>query len=202
MPVNIYNSAATNTTVTLHWDAGNPADTMKIRFYEKGTTDYQYRLVSCQPVNPGYLILKNLKPETTYIFSVKGKCSWGNSVYSNEQEFITLANPNIPISNDPDDELKLIGYPNPATSEFNYGFLSDDEGAYTVNICDMTGRVLFSESGTAGKGINGGSLNVEQMANGLYTLVLEKKAQVSRFKFSVHSDAERGFLLNVEFISQ
>lgn len=117
---------------------------------------------------------------------VKGKCAWGVSDFTSDKEFLTLPNPNIPISNNPDDELKLIGYPNPASILFNYGFLSPEEGDYTVKVCDMTGRIIMSETHGADKGINGGSLPVEKLANGIYTLVLQKKAQVSRFRFSVH----------------
>lgn len=186
VPMFIYQTAVTNTSATIHWDANYPADTVKIRFYEKGTTNYQFRQICCTPNNPGYTIINGLKPETDYIYMVRGKCAWGISDFTSDKEFLTLPNPNIPISNNPDDELKLIGYPNPASILFNYGFLSPEEGEYTVKVCDMTGRIIMSETKGADKGINGGSLAVEKLANGIYTLVLQKKAQVSRFRFSVH----------------
>ncbi len=183
-PVFTYTTAVTNNSATLHWEETLPADTIRIKYYEKGTTNYKFRNVLCSPINPGYFVLNNLAPKTTYIYMIRGKCAWGASDFSNEKEFNTMPDPNIPLS-DEDGGLKLIGYPNPANVMFNYGFTTEEEGDYTLMVCDMTGRILINEKRTAQMGVNGGSVNVETMANGLYTLILQKKAQTSRFKFSV-----------------
>jgi len=128
--------------------------------------------------------LLDLEPNTTYTYQLMSFCPWGRSDYGDTLQFTTT---NIAqLSGNSDDLLQLNSYPNPAIDKLTYAFDNPEQGEYKIMICDMAGKILFSELRIAEEGATSDYINVDPFARGLYVLVLQKKSMTSRFKFSLN----------------
>ncbi|MGZ3865304.1 MAG: T9SS type A sorting domain-containing protein, partial [Bacteroidia bacterium] len=63
-------------------------------------------------------------------------------------------------------------YPNPAHKSIKLEFESADEGSYEVNIVDIAGRVVRSFPFNAKQDRNEIELNIEDLSNGLYNIII------------------------------
>jgi hypothetical protein len=74
--------------------------------------------------------------------------------------------------NDPSGFTKgdVVIYPNPATSFVNIDLKASQRTAYTVQLMDMSGRVVLQNANTAVSGINHTGLDVSGMPKGIYFL--------------------------------
>ncbi len=82
--------------------------------------------------------------------------------------------------------MHLNAYPNPTKNHLGYVFDSKDDKPYTVKVCDMAGRELFSEIRNANEGKTGDEVDLPGYSSGLYMLIIQKGGQVGRFKFNVN----------------
>lgn len=75
----------------------------------------------------------------------------------------------------------LTLFPNPTRSALNVAFESDLEGEGTIRITDLTGKILLEQSQEFFAGQNQTVLNVRDLAQGTYLLLLNtKQGQLSR----------------------
>jgi len=76
-------------------------------------------------------------------------------------------------------------YPNPANDEVTISFSTMDEGSYSIKLIDMLGREVKSETDKATNGDNAHILNLDGMAKGVYTVILQKGDNISKAKLVV-----------------
>ena len=69
-------------------------------------------------------------------------------------------------------DLTSVIYPNPASTKLTVSFSYDRSEPYTAYITDMTGRVVYSETGTTENGDNTMIFNTANYTNGMYILTL------------------------------
>ncbi len=75
----------------------------------------------------------------------------------------------------------LVVFPNPANQALHVSLPSGMKGQAEVNVLDMTGRVVLRQVLNAPSG----TLNLEQLPNGLYTVKAEADGQVATARVSV-----------------
>jgi hypothetical protein len=68
---------------------------------------------------------------------------------------------------------QMLVYPNPTSDIVNIEFSSETAAQYRMQLVDMAGRVVFSQQGETQTGFNKFSLNVGEMAAGVYLLQTE-----------------------------
>ncbi|ASS47901.1 MAG: hypothetical protein A3D31_01610 [Candidatus Fluviicola riflensis] len=73
--------------------------------------------------------------------------------------------------------------PNPAKDLLNVGLNATKKAVYTLSVVDMSGKVLSSTEVTAQEGSNSFQLNVDELRQGSYLLVVNGEATVCRKAF-------------------
>ncbi len=77
----------------------------------------------------------------------------------------------------------IAAYPNPANDHLNVVFSSDARERYTLKVVDLSGRVMSTVNGTTANGENRTSVNVADLATGMYLLVIETASGNSQQRF-------------------
>jgi len=171
--------------VLITWTPSTSVDSVMIRYAISGTTNYFYKKLAANP-DPGEAWIMGLLPETTYNVWVASKCNVGStSMYGVGTAFTTFTDPNLRYTEEAG-ALHLNAFPNPTRFHLGYVFDSKDDKAYTVKVCDMAGRELYSEVRHANEGKTGDQVDLPGYSNGLYMLVIQKGGQIGRFKFNIH----------------
>jgi len=67
-------------------------------------------------------------------------------------------------------DLSLVAYPNPANASVTIEFISGGQNPYSLQMMDMTGRLMVSESIHALAGLNRYKMNLESMNPGIYII--------------------------------
>ncbi len=81
-----------------------------------------------------------------------------NSIASGNNSYVNILNAKVSV------------YPNPAKSNATLSFNAD--GKYTINISDVSGKILQTKTGVTFKGINTIQLDVSKYASGLYLVTI------------------------------
>jgi len=123
---------------------------------------------------------------TAYDWQIETDCNTSgtvNSGWSATQTFTTHAHRM-------EEEVNATGvtfnvYPNPANGLVTIAFSSMEEVSYNVKLIDMMGRVVKSEIGNAGLGENTFVMNLDGLAKGVYTVILQKGDNISKAKLVV-----------------
>lgn len=76
-------------------------------------------------------------------------------------------------------------YPNPSNGSMVVDYHSTSNSAVTLTAYDMLGKVVFSETSFATEGDNSFSVNVSNIATGIYMFEVRNGNEASRMKFSV-----------------
>ncbi|MCW5907557.1 MAG: T9SS type A sorting domain-containing protein [Chitinophagales bacterium] len=79
--------------------------------------------------------------------------------------------------------LKL--YPNPAADKLTVEYLSSTAGAVTFRVYNLSGQLMFTNTGEAQEGFNVYSLNTVELSNGVYVLEINTGGETQRQKFSI-----------------
>ena len=126
-----------------------------------------------------------LSLSTSYDWRIQTNCNSAgtiNSGYSAIMTFTTLAQR---MAEDGNAGVQFNVYPNPADALVNIAFSSLDEGAYSIKLVDMLGRVVKSDIINAGPGENTYVMNLDGIAKAVYTVVLQKGDNISKAKLVV-----------------
>lgn len=76
-------------------------------------------------------------------------------------------------------------YPNPASSIINFEFNSSSQSTATVNLMDVSGRSVISQTVNTVEGFNAGSLDLGSIAKGVYTIAITTTDGTSNVKVVV-----------------
>ncbi|MBL0095976.1 MAG: T9SS type A sorting domain-containing protein [Bacteroidetes bacterium] len=71
-------------------------------------------------------------------------------------------------------------YPNPAHDKLNILFTSEENSQYSLRLIDISGKIVYSETGTGDGTLKHSLWNTEQYASGLYMLQLFTEKSMSR----------------------
>lgn len=141
---------------------------------------------STYTVSPvGGYTFSGLSLSTQYDWQIKTNCNTSgtiNSGWSPIQTFTTLAQR---MEEEAVTTTSLNIYPNPATSQVNIKFSTMEEGNYSINLMDMTGRMVKSELDNASLGENSHILNLDGISKGLYFVTIQKGQTMLKSKLVV-----------------
>ena len=133
--------------------------------------------------NIGQYVVHALKPNTSYLVDIRGKCFTGAlGTWTSKVAFTTPQASSRFLEENP---FGLAAFPSPTHTNLNYTFNSEKDENYVLKVCDMSGRELLQESRKAEDGSNGAEVNVNHFPPGLYLLIVQKGAQTSHFRFAV-----------------
>ncbi len=132
------NHVLTGNSATLNWSTCTIADQFQVRITLNSTS---YNIFT----NNYTVVLNNLAPGT-YYWKVKPKCSgvW-SSTFSITKSFVIVASPKYEPVVLPEN-IKLNLYPNPVSNQLNVAFELKTAGTYKIEMLDVLGRILISES--------------------------------------------------------
>ena len=129
-----------------------------------------------QKFDPALHINKSFRPEQAGTYNVIATYKSGCVARSNEivindvHSFQSITNSNIVTS----DLKEFVAYPNPAKQIATLKFSSTQKEKYTINITDLTGKIILHSEGITNGGTNIIQLNVSNFANGVYIVNLIK----------------------------
>jgi hypothetical protein len=171
-------ASANLVTETLNWNAVECGQTYAIEYRKQGTTPWTI----IGPISGTTATILNLLPSTTYNWGVRTYCGPGSdtSAYATGANFTSGLRMEAGISISSGLAFKV--YPNPATDHATIVFSTDQEGAYTIKITDMMGRVVFEEADNAASGDNLKQINLEHIAKGVYSLELQMGESTNKVK--------------------
>lgn len=161
-PTNLMSTPAA-TSATVSWDDMG-ADSYKLRFREVGTANWRYRNTTLTTAQVGVLT-----PSTQYEWQIRAICnSGGNRRYTALENFST---PSVRLS--PSESISQFNlYPNPTTGSINVQFELDTEAAMSIEVKDMSGRLVARNSNSGSTGFNQMNMELTDLPMGVYVLQL------------------------------
>jgi hypothetical protein len=81
---------------------------------------------------------------------------------------------------------EVLVYPNPNNGQFNISYNALNEGDFQVNIYNMVGQVVFTQSYGADFGLNSIKLDIGQFGQGIYMLDFRSTDLQGKQKSSIH----------------
>jgi hypothetical protein len=167
----------TATSATLNWTAVGCASGYKVQYRVKGTTTWTTVNIT---TNTDTLNIKGLTVNTIYQWRVATKCKNNGtnslSPFSKINQFTTAAS--FAVSGtvtEADAELKtssITVYPNPANRTAIVQVNSFKVDNYTLELTDISGKVLQTKTGNLSVGINQIVIDVSEYASGVYVINL------------------------------
>jgi PKD repeat protein len=104
----------------------------------------------------------------------------GLNVIASAKPFITTGIENINNSN-----IGIELMPNPASDNVTLKMFSNKQETATVNLVDLSGKVVMTEILSQNKGINTSSINVSAISNGIYFVKVICSAETKVMKLNV-----------------
>ena len=129
-----------------------------------------------------------LTHSTSYDWRIETNCNTSgstNSGYSAIQTFTTPAHRMAAEDGTSNAVLPFNVYPNPADAMVTITFSTMEEGAYSIRLVDMMGRVVKSEIDNAGLGDNSYIMNLDGVTKGMYIVILQKGDNIFKAKLVV-----------------
>ena len=76
-------------------------------------------------------------------------------------------------------------YPNPASENVNIALSFENQESVLIQINDMTGKILFSKSLSNIQGIHNNSINISNIPNGIYNIIITTENNRSNKRFII-----------------
>ncbi|MCC7232392.1 MAG: T9SS type A sorting domain-containing protein [Bacteroidia bacterium] len=169
------------TRATLSWSPLPASDSLIVRYKREGTNTYIY--IRMANYGQTSISLTGLVPNAKYSWRVKTGCGNTFSGYSGKKYFNTsiataaLAitynyklSPPVYYTEVANDELTL--YPNPAKESIRLFFYSEKEQAGTIELMDLSGKILLRQSSSLIEGDNQADVDVSTLSNGVYLAIV------------------------------
>lgn len=170
IPTGLTSNNITNNSADVSWTPYVTADTFLIRYSVNGTTNYLWKKIPGTGGNGTTLL--GLSPNTTYQWQVRSVCNANPlSSYSAPATFGTLLRvrkPEVALN-------ELSVYPNPASDKVSVKFNFNESKTSTLEVFDLSGRMVYSESIATEVGENIVELDLSSLSSGTYFLKLENE---------------------------
>lgn len=178
------NSAATISWVAppVAWDGASPV-CYRVQLFENGAPKGGVRTTSNTALEIPFL-----ETGKNYTVSVQTNCN--NCVQPESQSTSHSVNFSLPPA-------KLLGltqkqgmlfelYPNPSSGVFNITFRAESEEPITVEVLDLSGKVLYTRAYAATLGENQLTVELSQYMSGMYLVQLKQNGKVSTAKIMMN----------------
>lgn len=119
-----------------------------------------------------------------FVYAKPGQPVTGMPYYINLNQIPLSANP--PRLSDPDLVGKFELFPNPATEVFKLEYYSEVEETATLELLDITGRTVYSESLGSAEGLRTTTVNVSHLPQGMYICTVQTASGVKTKKLQVN----------------
>jgi len=126
-----------------------------------------------------------LSLSTTYDWQIQTNCNTSGTINSGWTTIQTFTTASSRLEEDGSASLSFNVYPNPANGMATIAFSSMEEGAYSIRMIDIVGRIVKSETINANSGDNTYIMNLDGIAKGVYTIILQKGDNISKGKLVV-----------------
>ena len=168
-PTNLLSTPAVS-SATVAWDDMG-ADSYKVRFREVGAPYWRYRNTALTTSQLGVLTAS-----THYEWQVRAICSSGGSkAYTALENFST---PSARLTTAAAiSQFNL--YPNPTTGSVKVQFDLNSEESVSIQLKDMTGRVVEQQSASGSQGFNQLDMELSDLPMGVYVIQLFTGDQTS-----------------------
>jgi hypothetical protein len=120
--------------------------------------------------------------QRTGVDTVRDNTAGGNNYACNSVNYVNPASIGSELSAN---KMSSMSYPNPASSNLTVAFTAQ-QGDATLNIVDVTGKLVISENFLANDGLTERNINVEALKPGVYFYELILNGMVDRHKFVVN----------------
>ncbi len=176
----------------LTWNAGDMGETDPLRRFaifrnvdaNPDTTDSGHLVAILGPDARSYSETLSIDAESHPYYRVVAQSLLGitssSAIVTTDPSPVNAGRPDAPLS---------VGinsvYPNPATSTVTIGFTSDAPTSYRLIASDVTGRTAVNTKGEATAGRNEISIDVSQLASGIYLLQIDLSGHMLTTKLVV-----------------
>ena len=184
IPTNPSTDAITDDRVRFNWDVMPNTVKYRVRYREQGTSTWTTFAIS--DPNRNFYFETGLQASTTYEWRVKNVCQYGQvsgTKWSSIMTFTTdpsaAPGARLKAGDQPEQATQsLLVYPNPNNGEFNLSMTLEQNVQYTLEIRDLTGRIIQNEvlTGTGQQMIKQIEINEAQ---GVYLLRLASDKDVT-----------------------
>lgn len=103
-----------------------------------------------------------------------------NGIHSDPFNFTPCSSASLPTNAPNEEEIRV--YPNPATDQTNIYFWNNQEQVYKITFMDIAGRVVKQETGRTTVGKNTKNIKLEELAKGIYTVMIETSKEINKDK--------------------
>lgn len=176
-------------SVTLTWEGLDNFTWVK---YQRVGSEYpHYKYAGLENT----VTLHQLIDSATYIWELNTWCDSIWTGYGWESSFSTLTDtiaPSQSFNNGGENSTKQITiennlsdlhlYPNPVADELNITYTNESTGSYHIRIVNVLGSVVFDAQGVSVEGENIIELNISDLKNGMYSVILETGNAVNQLK--------------------
>ncbi len=89
-------------------------------------------------------------------------------------------NTSIGVSEHNPNTTQMAMWPNPSVGEFTLFYQTKESESIAIRLIDVAGRIVFEQSNTASIGANSFSLDLRNVAKGVYTLQIQGKEMLNK----------------------
>lgn len=190
-PTNLTTTNITTTSARFNWNTASGATSYNIQGRKVGTATWT-NLTS----NTNYKQLGAvLQPCKSYEWQVQSVCSGGVSAYSSAVSFTSACAMQTPQTTDPTNNTQtaaldvslndMFVLPNPAQNYLNVSFGATTDLNTQLHIYDLSGKQVLNIPVLANQGFNQLQVDITQLSNGYYMLMLDNGATKLRTKLVV-----------------
>jgi hypothetical protein len=182
--IDVENSAATISWVAppVAWDGAAPA-CYRVQLFENGAPKGGVRTTANTTLEIPFL-------ETGRNYTVRVQTNCNNCAQPESQSAIHSVNFNLPPAKLPGSTQKqgmlFELYPNPSSGVFNITFRADSQEPITVDVLELSGRVLYTRTYMAQLGENQLTVALSEYTSGMYLVQLRQNGKVSTAKIMMN----------------
>jgi len=126
-----------------------------------------------------------LSLNTQYDWQIQTNCNTSGSINSGWSSIKTFTTAAERLEELAGTSSSFNIYPNPSNNQVSVSFSTMEEGSYSINLTDMTGRTIKTELDNAALGENKHVMNIEGVSKGLYMVTIQKGQTILNSKLVI-----------------
>jgi Fe-S cluster assembly iron-binding protein IscA len=169
----------TTNRATIYWNTIPPG--INIRYNLRYSTNPNGPWTNVSNINATNWTLTNLLPNTQYYFQLQTNCVGGQlSAWSGNNTFTTLGPRQDALTDAVNSGTiqNLSLYPNPNNGAFTVRFFADESEPVTLEVMDVSGRIVYQSAWKAEAGENQMEVQLDQAAKGIYLLRMRNTSAI------------------------
>jgi len=162
-----------NGVARISWDFMEGVRSYVVQYRRAGVQEAFINITLSSPLASSYT-LGGLEPGVTYLVALRVNCLSGATEVA--QREVTIPNGRIGNEN-PNSMTEFSVYPNPTRGELNVSFTNEEVGQATLQIVDVTGRIVFTQQISVQSGDNRYNFGLNGISAGIYQLRVQSGDQ-------------------------